>query len=294
MSRLRKKRGFATIANSTCQTAKLSLQAKGFLALLLSLPDDWEYNFDALVTMSNNGHHSTRNAMNELTAQGYLSKEPIKNNDTGKFEGWDWIVSDEPLTVVTETIMTETRSTDERDDNTKKNSTKKNNKEYPHTPKDDTRLLDAQKRLIEGTENSFNAFKRQYPKAFEVYDEIARVRRYGYAEKQAQAKQLLKQIDTHGELAFIDAAEKTLLAIGDLTNPIAYLITQLKTAQPQVPAKRLPKPNQIWLEEQNRLFLVKSITGNTVHGILKHHDESKQEIDLPLERLIRFEYDYAN
>jgi hypothetical protein len=96
MAKLRKRRAFTTISNDTCQRADLSLQAKGFLALLLSFPDDWEFKFDHLVACSKNEEHATRTAMNELTKAGYLHKVAVKDPKTNRFIGWDWTISDLP------------------------------------------------------------------------------------------------------------------------------------------------------------------------------------------------------
>jgi len=227
MPKLRKKRGFTTIANHTCQRADLSLQAKGFLSLLLSLPDDWVYNFDNLVTMSQNGHFSTRAAMDELTKHGYLTKQVVKG-EGGKFEGWDWVISDEPMTVVTETVVTETimteiRSTDERNDNTYKNSTKKKDKETSHTPfPQNVDLEQARKRISEGQENPLKDLKAKFPEFNKVFDQMLRFSRIkAFDQKQMKAKQVLAVLANFKEGDGVRAGNRAML---ETTNP-SYLFS---------------------------------------------------------------------
>jgi hypothetical protein len=98
MSRLRQARAKSvTIPNSTIRDKSLSLKAKGFLALLLSFDDDWDFRFDHLVTLSNDGREGTRSAMKELEDKKYLVKTPARDEVTRHFTGWDWIVSDVPM-----------------------------------------------------------------------------------------------------------------------------------------------------------------------------------------------------
>jgi len=131
MARLRKQTKYTTIANETCINPDLSLKAKGFLVLLLSFPDDWEFNFDYLVQCSADGRESTRTAMRELTEKGYLEKQPIQN-EKGVFDGWDWFVSDvSPSHIVGKPVLRETRRTVPTEDGTiyitKKNIQRRSN-----------------------------------------------------------------------------------------------------------------------------------------------------------------------
>lgn len=277
MSKLRKKRGFTTIANSTCQQKDLSLQAKGFLALLLSLPDDWHFNFDALVKMSNNGAHSTRTAMNELTSNGYLSKCPIRT-EGGKFSGWDWIISDEPQTLeqvekpeVQDTVMTVFSSTDKHDDITKKNSTKKNNKEegfsealkifqgvnYTHST-----------RCIETLETKY---KTSAQDALELWGE------QGIRNAFIEAS---TKVDSASRIGY-KWADILAFAEASSTKPLNTLNSN---------QRKQPAPNQIWLHETSKLFLVENVEGNTVHGIIKHFDETKTQASVDINELVKFEY----
>lgn len=157
--KLIKKRAFTTMANETAQNRGLSWAAKGLLACLLSLPDDWVFRFDHICTLSLTGNHATRTAMNELTAAGYLVKTRARDPKTGMFLGWNWLVSDVPMEAVSEhdsapqgngtadypscgkSVGRTTRTTDNREDihrhsnkdkETKKDQTEKEGDAHAH------------------------------------------------------------------------------------------------------------------------------------------------------------------
>lgn len=113
MSKLKQfKAKSVSIPNETVRQKSLSLQAKGFLSLLLSFDDNWSFNFNHLMSLSSNGRDATRNAMNELTKAGYLKKTPARDPETGHVDGWDWLISDTPIAGEETTVLLKTRKTD--------------------------------------------------------------------------------------------------------------------------------------------------------------------------------------
>jgi len=57
----------------------LSLKAKGLLSLMLSLPDDWNYNMQGLASLSRDGIDSVRSAIKELEHHGYVQRNIVRN-----------------------------------------------------------------------------------------------------------------------------------------------------------------------------------------------------------------------
>ena len=70
---------FLQMNNEPIQTPELSWAAKGLLAYLLSLPEDWEVHQRDLFTRSRSGTKPTQAALNELIKAGYVVKEQGKN-----------------------------------------------------------------------------------------------------------------------------------------------------------------------------------------------------------------------
>lgn len=87
---------FAQIANSMLRDPRLSLKAKGLLALMLTFRHDWKYYMDQLQTLSTDGREAHQNAMKELLGLGYVERFPDNDPVTGKLRGWAHIITDQP------------------------------------------------------------------------------------------------------------------------------------------------------------------------------------------------------
>ena len=57
---------FVTIANSFLKDKNLSNKAKGVLAMILSLPDSWDFSIKGMVKITKDGEASLRAAINEM------------------------------------------------------------------------------------------------------------------------------------------------------------------------------------------------------------------------------------
>jgi hypothetical protein len=80
-----KKANFFQMNNEPIQDASLSWAARGLLAYLISMPENWEVHLRDLFTRSANGRRPTQAAMNELIAAGYVKKKQ------GKRKPWDTV-----------------------------------------------------------------------------------------------------------------------------------------------------------------------------------------------------------
>lgn len=74
----------------------LSWKAKGILAYLLSLPDDWKIYETELATHSSDGITCLKTGLKELIDRGYIVRQRIKD-ENGKFAGYEYNIYEEPL-----------------------------------------------------------------------------------------------------------------------------------------------------------------------------------------------------
>ena len=96
--RNRPRRDFTILRNAALRDERLSLKAKGMLALMMSFPDDWTYHLEHLEGISTDGRDATRGAVRELEAAGYVSRSQSRSPD-GRLSVADFEVSDSLPTV---------------------------------------------------------------------------------------------------------------------------------------------------------------------------------------------------
>ena len=92
--RVKKDNNFTTINNEFIFNKNLSLKAKGLLCHILALPNDWTLYVEEVVNWHKDGKAAIYSAFKELTANGYMKREQIRQN--GKFKGYDYIVFEKP------------------------------------------------------------------------------------------------------------------------------------------------------------------------------------------------------
>lgn len=92
--RVEKNKNYTTVANYVFRDKRLTWKAKGLLANMLSLPDNWDYSLAGLTTLSKDGETTTRGALKELEESGYLIRNPIR--EKGKFMDWEYIIFEKP------------------------------------------------------------------------------------------------------------------------------------------------------------------------------------------------------
>lgn len=82
--RVEKNREFVVMNNKFLREKRMSLKAKGLLALCLALPDDWNYSINGLCAICKESQTSIRSALKELETFGHLKRER-KQNEKGQF-----------------------------------------------------------------------------------------------------------------------------------------------------------------------------------------------------------------
>jgi predicted transcriptional regulator len=93
--RVIKSKDYTTICNRIFKDRRLSLKAKGLLAMLLSFSDDWKLSISGLYAILKEGKVSIRSTMNELIKHGYVERERVKDKK-GVYIGINYIVFESP------------------------------------------------------------------------------------------------------------------------------------------------------------------------------------------------------
>ena len=106
--RVKKDQNFTTINNEFIFNKNLSLKAKGLLCHILALPNDWTLYVEEVGKWHKDGKDAIYSAFKELTANGYMKREKIRQN--GKFKGYDYIVFEKPNMEKPETEKPETEN----------------------------------------------------------------------------------------------------------------------------------------------------------------------------------------
>ena len=92
--RVIKNKNYTTISNHLFKDKTISLKAKGLMAYLLSLPNDWNLSINGIVACSKEGRRSIGNTIKELISAGYIERKQVR--DKGKFIGYDYFVFEKP------------------------------------------------------------------------------------------------------------------------------------------------------------------------------------------------------
>ena len=87
-----KSKQYVTISNEVMRDKDLSLKAKGLYALVMSLPDDWDFTLKGICAISKENYTAVNSAIKELIDAGYCTREQAKAD--GRFTGYDYIFYD--------------------------------------------------------------------------------------------------------------------------------------------------------------------------------------------------------
>jgi predicted transcriptional regulator len=85
VQRTRHTRAYVQIPNGIAQNHSLSLEARGLLTYLLSLPDAARATVERIASRTTNGRRVVANAMNELVSAGYVKRGRVQDPETGRW-----------------------------------------------------------------------------------------------------------------------------------------------------------------------------------------------------------------
>lgn len=86
--RVNKTNNYTVMSNYHFKEKNMSLKAKGLLSEMLSLPDDWDYSIQGLVSLNKESKDAIMSALDELQTFGYLkiTKLAPKDSPNGQFD----------------------------------------------------------------------------------------------------------------------------------------------------------------------------------------------------------------
>lgn len=90
--RVEKTKNYTVIHNQFLRRKDLSWKAKGILAYILSLPDDWNINLKEVMTHATDGEGSFRSGWKELEEKGYTKRYPVKDEQTKRIKYWQTVI----------------------------------------------------------------------------------------------------------------------------------------------------------------------------------------------------------
>ena len=90
-----RERGYFSLPRSAAQDDRLALETRGLLALMLSLPPDWDYTVTGLAVKAGCGRDKMRRMVRELEAVGYLVREQA-HDEGGRFDGNVYVLQEIP------------------------------------------------------------------------------------------------------------------------------------------------------------------------------------------------------
>lgn len=95
--RVERTRDYTVMSNHHLKDTGLSLKAKGLLSLMLSLPDDWNFNMRGLSSICKEGLEAIGSALKELERAGYMVRNQLRGAN-GRITDTEYIIYERPQT----------------------------------------------------------------------------------------------------------------------------------------------------------------------------------------------------
>lgn len=90
-----KNKDYSTISNVFFKDKNLSLKAKGLLAMVLTLPDNWDFTINGIEAITKEGKTAIYSAIDELKEHGYCKVKSVRD-EKGAFKGNDYTFIENP------------------------------------------------------------------------------------------------------------------------------------------------------------------------------------------------------
>ena len=198
--RVIKNKNYTTISNQLFKNKTISLKAKGLMAYLLSLPNDWNLSVNGIVACSKEGRRSIGNTIKELISAGYIERKQVR--DKGKFIGYDYFVFEQPKRSFAETDKSCTDNSIQISKEVIKERINKNTLSKSEKFKAEVFSYDYNKSMLESfydywSEPKSKTNKRmrwEYQPTFEIG---RRLKTWAKREKSLNKKQTMSKIEMH-------------------------------------------------------------------------------------------------
>lgn len=93
--RVAKNSNYVVMNRTALNDKRLSWKAKGIMAYLLSMPDDWVFYMEELQSHSTDGKASFQSGFKELKDCGYVERRPVREGQ--RIKEWETIVHEIPI-----------------------------------------------------------------------------------------------------------------------------------------------------------------------------------------------------
>lgn len=94
--RVEKLKNYSIICNTGLHDDRLSWEARGMLAYMLTMPDDWDFYNEELAKHSPQGVSVVKRIMRELKKFGYVKRVPIKDPVNHRIKEWETVLYEVP------------------------------------------------------------------------------------------------------------------------------------------------------------------------------------------------------
>ena len=93
--RIEKTRDYTVMSNHHLKDRTLTLESKGLLSMMLSLPDEWNYTTRGLAAICREGVDSIGAALKELENHGYIRRTQLRD-EKGKITDTEYVIYEMP------------------------------------------------------------------------------------------------------------------------------------------------------------------------------------------------------
>jgi len=93
--RVERTRDYTVMCNCHLKDTGLSLKAKGLLSMMLSLPDEWNYNTRGLAAICKEGVDAIGSAIRELEERGYIVRRQLRG-ENGRITDTEYTIYERP------------------------------------------------------------------------------------------------------------------------------------------------------------------------------------------------------
>lgn len=94
--RVKKNKNYVVLNRTALNDERLSWKAKGIIAYMLSMPDDWKFYIEEIASHAKDGVDSLRSGIKELSKYGYVKRFPIRDEKTKKIIEWETVIYESP------------------------------------------------------------------------------------------------------------------------------------------------------------------------------------------------------
>jgi uncharacterized phage protein (TIGR02220 family) len=94
--RVEKNKNYVVLNRTALNDERLSWKAKGIIAYMLSMPDDWKFYIEEIASHAKDGVDSLRSGIKELSKYGYVKRFPIRDEKTQKIIEWETVIYESP------------------------------------------------------------------------------------------------------------------------------------------------------------------------------------------------------